>query len=242
LDRKIIFFVLLAVCLGFSWGSLSITHNIFPKPQLRNIVALITQQPSQDKHNEDWQTRVSIHKNAAHKAKVAMVGDSITQRTDWADILDRNDVDNRGIGGDTSTLILKRIDSIYKEHYSTYVLMFGINDFFRGADVDDVYRNYQTIVSHLTKNHAQVVIQSTLFCNPSKAPFGCYEVNQKIKELNHKLRLMNMPNSHFVDINSVFSENESLKSGLSTDGIHLNLAGYQTWAAFLSEHILLQYN
>lgn len=230
-----------AICLGFAWGMLSSINNLFPKPQLRHLISFITNESVQERHNNDWQTRVNIHKKASHTANIAMVGDSITQRADWHDLLDRSDVDNRGIGGDTSTLILKRLDSIYKPHYTLYVLMFGINDFYREADTEYVFNNYQTIIKHLTRSNARVIVQSTLYCNPLKAPLGCNDVNKKVYQLNNKLKSMTVPNYNFVDINMALSDNNALKSDLTHDGVHLNLAGYQTWATLLSENILTQY-
>jgi lysophospholipase L1-like esterase len=241
-NRKTVFLVLIAIGIGFSWGTLSITHNVFPKPQLRTVIALISQQPAQEKHNNDWLERVNIHKKAAHKARIALVGDSITQQANWTDILDRNDVDNRGIGGDTSTLILKRLDAIYKDHYSVYFLMFGINDFLRGAEVDYVLNNYQSIATHLAQKNAKVVIQSTLFCNPSKAPFGCSEVNQKVHQLNQQLQKLELPNIQFLDLNSIFADDTVLRTEMTSDGIHLNLIGYQTWATVLTEYLSDQFD
>lgn len=238
MSKKLAFLFIVTLLLGYTWGALSITHNIFPKPQLREILALVTETPAQEKHNDEWQTRVDLHKHSEHDASIALVGDSITHRGNWVDLLDRTDVDNRGINGDTSTLILQRIDSIYKEHYAVYLLMFGINDFFRDASVDEVFTNYQAIIAKLSQKNAKVIVQSTLYCAPEKAPFGCQDINIKIAELNQKLQSLVMANYRYIDINTELSPTGTLNPEFTSDGIHLNLIGYEKWAEFINQKML----
>ncbi|QBL08500.1 hypothetical protein E0Z06_02710 [Rheinheimera sp. D18] len=242
MSKKLVFLFIVTLLLGYTWGALSITHNIFPKPQLREILALVTETPAQEKHNDEWQTQVNLHQQSKHDATIAIVGDSISHRGDWVDLLDRSDVDNRGINGDTSTLILQRIDSVYKKHYAVYLLMFGINDFFREASVDDVFTNYQSIISKLTHNNAKVIVQSTLYCAPEKAPFGCHDINIKIAKLNQKLQQLNMANVSYIDINAVLSPSGTLNTEFTNDGIHLNLTGYEKWAEFINQTMLKRHN
>ena len=181
-----------------------------------------------------WFDRVNEFKKSGEQASIVMIGDSITQHGNWNEIFNSNDVANRGIGGDTAALILERVGSIYSVNPSTAYIMVGINDFYRGASVDEVLTSYNLIINGLLHRNIRVNVLSTLYCNSKMNLPVCKEANIKIGELNTRLSLMD--NIRFIDLNIDLSERNELKKEYTIDGIHLNKDGYDLISTLLTEH------
>src|ERR1035437_634694 len=65
-------------------------------------------------------------------ADVVMLGDSITEWSDWRELLPNADVINRGIRGDTSDGVLERLPEVIRRNPRIVVLMIGVNDLYIG--------------------------------------------------------------------------------------------------------------
>jgi lysophospholipase L1-like esterase len=180
-----------------------------------------------------WQAKggdlAQLFKESHVIASNVMVGDSITQFGPWQDLFSNTDIANRGIAGDTSTLILQRMDSSLGVKPKKAFLMFGINDFGQGADVDQVFNNYEKIITSLQHASVKVIISSTIKNN------GAGIINKKIERLNLRLqRLAKSKGITYIDINEKLSDANGLQEKYTIDGIHLNLDGYREWAKVLS--------
>ena len=86
------------------------------------------------------------------KGQIVFIGDSITDLyhlDDYYADLDKACY-NRGIGGDTTDGVIKRLKvSLYDLHPSEIVLMIGINDLNGGKTVEQVTNNYQFILNDI---------------------------------------------------------------------------------------------
>lgn len=158
-----------------------------------------------------------------HKqSDVVMLGDSITQGVEWNELLDRDDIVNRGIGGDTILGMLNRIIFIYKLNPKICFIMGGVNDMKYGISAEEVFGNYKKIITDLKEHNIIPIIQSTLYSN-----IASYE---KTKELNRLLRQYAENNGlDYIDLNMVLSENKKLRNKFTYDGIHLTGKGYEVW-------------
>lgn len=166
---------------------------------------------------------------------VVFVGDSITDSAEWEDMFPNSKIANRGIAGDRTDGVLKRLESILSTSAQHAFIMIGINDFFAKVSVDEVFDNYRMIVKELSTHGMKVYIQSTVFAGVENT-----RINSKIVDLNARLRLLaeNSSSITYIDLNHNLAESGALKSIYSRDSIHLNGGGYGRWKETISPYML----
>ncbi|CDU12415.1 SGNH/GDSL hydrolase family protein [Vibrio coralliirubri] len=169
------------------------------------------------------------HRHFSPNADLVMFGDSITEWAPWADIFRDISMVNRGLAGDTTTGMLRRIDTTLNVKPKLVCFMAGINDLAQGYDVDHIYQNYIDMLKVWQENDICILVQSTLY------------VGSKLQGLNPSVELLNSKISEycsqqgiaFLDVNSVLSPNQLLSNEYSCDDLHLNAKAYQVWAEVL---------
>ncbi|MEZ8802443.1 SGNH/GDSL hydrolase family protein [Vibrio splendidus] len=169
------------------------------------------------------------HRHFSPNADLVMFGDSITEWAPWADIFRDVSMVNRGLAGDTTTGMLRRIDTTLNVKPKLVCFMAGINDLAQGYDVDHIYQNYIDMLKVWQENDIRILVQSTLY------------VGSKLQGLNPSVELLNSKISEycaqqgiaFLDVNSVLSPNQLLSNEYSCDDLHLNAKAYQVWAEVL---------
>ncbi|SBS63654.1 SGNH/GDSL hydrolase family protein [Vibrio atlanticus] len=173
------------------------------------------------------------HRHFSPNADLVMFGDSITEWAPWADIFRDVSMVNRGLAGDTTTGMLRRIDTTLNVNPKLVCFMAGINDLAQGYNVDHIYRNYIDMLEVWQENDIRILVQSTLY------------VGSKLQGLNPSVELLNSKISEycsqqgiaFLDVNSVLSPNKLLSNEYSCDDLHLNAKAYQAWAEVLQPTI-----
>ena len=173
------------------------------------------------------------HRHFSPNADLVMFGDSITEWAPWADIFRDVSMVNRGLAGDTTTGMLRRIDTTLNVKPKLVCFMAGINDLAQGYDVDHIYQNYIDMLKVWQENDIRILVQSTLY------------VGSKLQGLNPSVELLNRKVSEycsqqgiaFLDVNSVLSPNQILSNEYSCDDLHLNAKAYQVWAEVLQPAI-----
>lgn len=165
---------------------------------------------------------------------VVMVGDSLTDRGEWTELLGIPNVVNRGLAGDQVKDVITRAPSLRGDPYAI-VLMIGINDLVSGREPSEVAADYKTLLLALRRAspRARLIVQSVLPVNDNltREPVR----NASIHALNLELRrLAIVHRCEFADIASVVSDSTgSLDARMTRDGVHLSAAGYRAWAAGL---------
>ncbi|MFA0548785.1 SGNH/GDSL hydrolase family protein [Vibrio splendidus] len=173
------------------------------------------------------------HRHFSPNADLVMFGDSITEWAPWADIFRDVSMVNRGLAGDTTTGMLRRIDTTLNVKPKLVCFMAGINDLAQGYDVDHIYQNYIDMLKVWQENDIRILVQSTLY------------VGSKLQGLNPSVELLNSKISEycsqqgiaFLDVNSVLSPNQLLSNEYSCDDLHLNAKAYQAWSKVLQPKI-----
>ena len=174
------------------------------------------------------------HRHFSPNADLVMFGDSITEWAPWADIFRDVSMVNRGLAGDTTTGMLRRIDTTLNVNPKLVCFMAGINDLAQGYDVDHINQNYIDMLKVWQENDIRILVQSTLY------------VGSKLQGLNSSVELLNRKISEycsqqgiaFLDVNSVLSPNKLLSNEYSCDDLHLNAKAYQAWAEVLQPKIV----
>ena len=134
---------------------------------------------------------------------------------------------NQGISGENTSQILHRLSAAaaVKPH-AIYVLA-GINDLRQGSSDRQVVNNLRRIIRDLQQQQpaAQIIIQSILPTRFDALP------GERIDGLNQALKgMVRTQAASYFDLNAYFRNSRGkLQLALTTDGLHLSLAGYQVW-------------
>lgn len=169
--------------------------------------------------------------------KIVMLGDSLTAGTDWNSTLKRDDVVNRGIGGDTVSGFLERLETIIELSPKICFVMGGINDISRGISVEDIFRDYLRLINRLRSSGVETVIQSTLLVESGF--FQSTAINRNVSELNTRLRnFCRDQDLDFIDLNRSMTREGGLIPAYSEDGVHLSEKGYEAWGRILIRFLM----
>lgn len=165
---------------------------------------------------------------------IVFVGDSLTQRYPLSDFYPGLHVYNRGIDGDTTVGLSKRLDlSIFDLKPTLLVLQIGTNDLqVQGLPKEQTVENLQGIITTIQEKMPSLKILLV----------SLYPVNQTTDKLvnriivgprkNEDLQWMNseyqkIPGVTFVNVYpELLDENGDLNMQFSKEGLHLSLAGY----------------
>ena len=176
---------------------------------------------------------------------IVMLGNSLTENGgNWRERIDtETNVVNRGIIGDNTVGMMKRLCQIAPYHPSAIFLMAGINDMSHGTPVQKVVNRVIALIDSI-----RVQAPGTKLFVESILPIN--ETNGRWKSLSGRTDDIPVANMlihayceslgiTFVDIFSQLTSkhSNSLRSEFTTDGLHLNGEGYKVWASELHRYV-----
>jgi lysophospholipase L1-like esterase len=172
--------------------------------------------------------------------KIIVLGNSITQIGDWKKLMKDSTVINRGIGGDITFGVLKRLDDIIVRKPSKLFLLIGINDI--GKDIPDtvIADNIRKIIGRLQQEtpSTKIYVESILPVNPDIQGFPQhYDKQEHILRTNKMIRnVAQQLNVPFINIHDLLTDAQGrLDAKYTQDGLHLNPKGkgYTIWVNYL---------
>lgn len=175
---------------------------------------------------------------------IVLVGDSITEGFDVAKFFPGRHVLNRGIGSDLignavapgdNRGVLKRLDeSFFDCAARDAFLLIGINDLGDGHSPAAIEAAYREILVRVKKHSPElrVHVQSVL---PSRGKFAKFNAN--VLDVNRRLQKLTAEFGYdYLDLHTLMKDDKGeLKADLTTDGLHLNAAGYKIWQAAINK-------
>jgi lysophospholipase L1-like esterase len=176
---------------------------------------------------------LGIHSNDT----VVFLGDSITDACEWSEFFPEIPVVNRGIGGDTATGLLARLESsLIRIKPSKVFIMIGTNDIACGVQTSFIIGEYKRIVMEINKHvpNADIFVESVLPTrDDAKRPNSVIiQLNSQLKDMSRRMDVK------FINHYSMFlDDSDALSKKYSSDGLHLNGDGYVRLAGILSEYI-----
>ena len=181
-----------------------------------------------------------FRKEKERPGAILFLGNSITEGGNWQKLLGDTTALNRGIGGDITFGLLQRLDEVVRHQPRKLFLLIGINDLSKGIPEEVVLQNTFVIVSKLRRElpNTRIYVQSILPVNPSFKNFPAgYALQQQVEVVNTQLKKIQARFGYtYIDLFSRFLDKQGvLEATLSTDGLHLNAAGYQRWVEVLKE-------
>jgi len=186
-----------------------------------------------------------IYNRFAKPQGIVFVGDSLTQRYPLNEFFPGMHVYNRGIDGDTTVGVLKRLDvSVFDLKPSIVVIQIGTNDLqVEGIAKDITIANIKKIVHTIqtTQPGIHLILVSLYPVNLSidklvnKFIVGPRN-NEDIKAINQAIA--SIQGVKFVDVYPhLLNEEKELSMQFSKEGLHLSLAGYAIITPLIRETI-----
>lgn len=172
---------------------------------------------------EYYERKSSQYAELHENRSIVFLGDSRVEGAEWSELFNRCDISNRGISGDTTAGILKRLSTSMPNDAALCVIQVGVNDLTRGVPTETVVANYERILRYLTQErHCRVVLTSVLLVRQERIA-----TNAQINECNRALaELAARMEAQWVDVNALVAPDGFLLPACSTDGLHLNGKGY----------------
>jgi lysophospholipase L1-like esterase len=195
-----------------------------------NLIAILLNRNADKTFNPQYEQRLTSFEDVkTTHADVVFLGDSLTERGLWNELFPDISTANRGIGSDTSTGVLYRIDNVIKLKPKKLFLMIGVNDISLKMEQQETLENYSKIIDKITKElpNTQLYIQSVL---PVRKDYTVVS-NNDINNLNAALtKLAKENNITYIDINNKLKDyDNALKPDYTEDGIHLKGDAYTIW-------------
>lgn len=188
-----------------------------------------------------------VHSQLVAKARqgridVYFVGDSITRRWGTSDEAYRQflqnwnenfygwNAGNFGWGGDTTQNILWRLahGELDGVDPKVVVILAGTNNVGSGSDPTDIARGIEAIVDLCRRKAPNAIVVLTAIFPRTDVP----DANRKIATVNERIQTVcDGKRVRFLNVNDRLADsNGRLYEGMTVDGLHLALKGYQVWA------------
>ncbi|MFY0608557.1 MAG: hypothetical protein JXR10_17705 [Cyclobacteriaceae bacterium] len=198
------------------------------------VDTIITSHSSWTKTN--FSSRIGMfQQDTIDEGDIVMLGNSLTEQGgNWSNKLGVSDAKNRGISGDNTDGVLARLNELICRNPSTVFLMIGTNDLWTSYTAEKIAAQIHLIGTTLKQElpDTHVVIQTIMPAahgNDKKAKL--LAINDLLRGFDE--RIYSLEDTHL----HMSNEEGDLPQAYTTDGVHLNEAGYTKWASFLKEII-----
>lgn len=176
------------------------------------------------------------------KNDIVFLGNSITARGHWNELLQLPTARNRGISGDTTFGILERLDEVTEGQPSKIFLLIGINDISRDFPDEQILKNYKEIIYRIqqespkTKIYIETILPVNKLFDVYKRHYNKDEhilyINEQIRKMAPKMGVT------LIDIYPEFLDNHNrLDAEYTDEGLHLNEKGYLKWGEILKNYL-----
>jgi lysophospholipase L1-like esterase len=160
---------------------------------------------------------------------IVMYGNSMVQKIQWQELLNRCDVSNRGVNVDLTTGILARVQEATRLHPKIVFIEGGINDVDARIDPATIVKNLTTTAKQIEAAGIRPVLMHITKVT-SQYP-GYVDVNTRISEVNKLIsQQATEHNWDLVNLNPAIAANGALDSAYArADGCHLRSNAYLVW-------------
>ncbi len=172
---------------------------------------------------------------------IVFVGDSITQDYNVYEYFKGYNVYNRGIGGDTTEGLLRRMHaSIFNLKPKIVIILMGTNDFgVLNASIDDVFERMKKIVAqiHSKDKHIKIILQSVYPVNPDLDGLSVGNRNNTdIIALNRLYQ--SIEDVTYINMFELLTDAYGrLKKEYTVEGLHINQNGYEVITREIKKYI-----
>lgn len=185
----------------------------------------------------------ALYKHLAYSPHdVIFIGDSHISHCPWAELFHNANVKNRGIAGDSTEGVLKRIVSDHGFKAKKVFIMIGINDIlYLHRENEAIYKDYIKIVREIKSRYDIISVYVLSVLPVSTQNKNSKSVNKQVYSLNKLLYDMEDINRdiYYIDLYKHFVSLDgfNLDEKYAYDGLHLNSAGYMRMKTLLETYI-----
>ncbi|MCA9974876.1 MAG: hypothetical protein KC413_03975, partial [Anaerolineales bacterium] len=178
-----------------------------------------------------------FEKHPIQPGDTVFLGDSITEWFPLDEMFPNVRIKNRGISGDTTDGILRRLHQITNGQPHRIFLKIGTNDVGFGHPLPQISANYETILARIKAEspRSAVFVLSIL---PRHPPYTgeIQRLNQIIAALAQK------HNFTFIDLFPHFVNDQGgLRAEFTNDNLHLMGGGYAQFRDVIAPHVYTDY-
>lgn len=182
----------------------------------------------------------SCKKEEVTPVNIVMLGHSLVAGVNWNRDLGRNDIINRGRGGQNIFDMKARLQKEVIDYTpKTCFILLGYEAQFT-QNIDSSFATIKEMTNLLTSKNIRVVIQSSILYSASFENFQI--LNENLATYNNKVKnwveVSSKDNIHFIDLNTIFAPNGIRFSHYTQDGIHLNAKGNEVWVGKIARFII----
>lgn len=187
--------------------------------------------------------KVSQFKSYANSSTdIIFLGNSITARADWSELLQLPEARNRGISGDITFGVLDRLHEVTEGKPAKIFILIGINDISRNIPDSLIIQNFEKLIQRIKKESSGTTIyfQTLLPVNNNFTQFkNHYNKDEHIFNANNQIKKLGKQYGiEVIDLYPFFLDKQNkLDAKFTEDGLHLNAAGYIEWAKILRPFI-----
>ena len=188
-----------------------------------------------------YEFEAQLYESYPHSTNdIVFLGNSITDRADWNELLGMSNVHNRGISGDITFGVLQRLSEVTDGKPAKVFILIGINDISRNIPDSFIADNYRKIIERIKKEspRTKIYFQTLLPVNNEFTQFkNHYNKDEHILWLNERIKALGkQENITVIDLYPHFLNSEKkLDKKYTLDGLHLNAEGYKVWVALLKK-------
>ena len=170
-----------------------------------------------------------------HPEDIVMLGDSLTDLTRWHELIPGVAIKNRGISGDTTLGVLKRLDPIVCGKPLALFLLIGTNDipWYVFTSDQTILKRYEAILNRFKEEspETKIFVQSIL---PRELRY-----KTRVLKLNEKLKLLaKRYGCTYIELFPHFSNKSGgMRRDISNDHLHLKAEGYQIWVEVIQPYL-----
>jgi len=173
---------------------------------------------------------------------VIFAGDSEIELGNWYDYFSGAfAVRNCGLSSAKISDVTELVSVIDDPHPRAIILMCGINNLLRHDSPEASLGDYTNLLSVTqSRLHPNFILAlSVMPVRESALDRHAHEVNEIVKNFNAKLAAWcQRQNVRFLDVSSAVADTRGgLAEELTSDGLHLNRAGYRQLAAIIQPHL-----
>lgn len=186
-----------------------------------------------------YEFKVQLYQSYPHSKKdIVFLGNSITDRVDWNELLGMCNVHNRGISGDITFGVLERLSEVTEGKPAKVFILIGINDVSRNIPDSVIANNYKRIIERIKKESpgTKIYFQTLIPVNNEFTQFkNHYNKDRHILWLNEQIKALGkQEHIHVIDLYPHFLNDENkLDMKYTLDGLHVNAEGYKVWKEIL---------
>ncbi|MBI3138313.1 MAG: hypothetical protein HYZ15_06995 [Sphingobacteriales bacterium] len=197
--------------------------------RINTLMGTQNQAPHSFADNEYYREQTDFFNLYCGQKNIVMLGNSLTYRMSWAELLNRQDIANRGIGSDITAGFLHRLNSIFPLNPGICFIEGGVNDIAFHIPPDTTILNLMMLVDTLQKQHIKTAL-TTITLVADNYP-AAEDFNHQAKLLNERIsQLARQKKAFLIDLNQHLTDGNFLKPEYSIgDGLHLTSKAYLIW-------------